>query len=294
MTAVVSLDSRRWDLADLDLALRDSLVALIEDGGVLCLKGLPRLADEPQYRALLDPRWADPGHKNISFDPVRQRLNGATGDAGRQETMTHLLGAYQAQALQLVRAIAPHYGSSLRLAPASLRLLQVQGRASSWRKDDSRLHIDAFPSRPNRGERILRVFHNIHPGQVPRVWRVGEPFAGVARRFAAQLPPYSRLKARALYLLKATKTLRSEYDHVMLALHDAMKADLSYQAMCPQQTLAFGAGSVWVCFSDQTSHAVMSGQFMLEQTLHLPVDAMQQPARSPLRVLEALYQRPLV
>ncbi len=35
--------------------------------------------------------------------------------------------------------------------------------------------------------------------------------------------------------------------------------------------MPFPPGSVWVCFSDQTSHAVMSGQFMLEQTFFLPV-----------------------
>jgi hypothetical protein len=194
----------------------------------------------------------------------------------------------------LVHAIAPSYGPALRLAPASLRLLQAEGRVSSWRKDDSRLHIDAFPSRPNYGERILRVFHNVNPAGVPRVWRVGEDFAEVARRFASQVPPYSLLKAHVLQTVKATKTLRSEYDHVMLALHDAMKADMAYQASCPQQTLSLGAGSTWVCFSDQTSHAVMSGQFMLEQTLHLPVAAMQQPEKSPLQVLQALYRRPLV
>ena len=55
-----------------------------------------------------------------------------------------------------------------------------------------------------------------------------------------------------------TKSLRSEYDHLMLQLHDGMKSDLDYQEKCEQQTVPFPAGSVWVCFSDQTSHAVMS------------------------------------
>ena len=76
----------------------------------------------------------------------------------------------------------------------------------------------------------------------------------------------------------------------MLQLHDLMKADLDYQRDCPQQTVPFAAGSTWVCFSDQTSHAVMSGQFMLEQTLHPAVAVMQRPDAAPLAVLERLWQ----
>jgi hypothetical protein len=182
----------------------------------------------------------------------------------------------------------------MRGAPASLRLQQVEGRTTSWRKDDSRLHIDAFPSRPNRGERILRVFRNINPDAKPRVWRVGEPFADVAQRFRKQVPPYRRWQAATLHRLGVTKSLRSPYDHIMMHLHDLMKADLDYQRNCPQQTVPFAPGSTWVCFSDQTSHAVMSGQFMLEQTLHPAVSVMQAPAKAPLAVLEALWQRPLV
>jgi hypothetical protein len=37
----------------------------------------------------------------------------------------------------------------------------------------------------------------------------------------------------------------------------------------------------------------MGGQYALEQTFYLPVYAMSDPARSPLRVLERLVGRPL-
>ena len=67
----------------------------------------------------------------------------------------------------------------------------------SWRADDRRLHVDAFPSRPNYGERILRVFTNVNPDGEPRVWRVGEPFEAVARRFLPRAKPYSRGRPRA-------------------------------------------------------------------------------------------------
>jgi hypothetical protein len=40
-------------------------------------------------------------------------------------------------------------------------------------------------------------------------------------------------------------------------------------------------------------HAALSGHCALEQTFHLPVDAMADPAKAPLRVLERLTGRAL-
>jgi hypothetical protein len=49
-----------------------------------------------------------------------------------------------------------------------------------------------------------------------------------------------------------------------------------------------------VCFSDQTVHAAMSGQNMMEQTFHLPVGRQYQPEASPLAILTRLAGHPLV
>ena len=154
--------------------------------------------------------------------------------------------------------------------------------------------MDAFPSRPNRGERILRVFANINPHGQPRVWRIGEPFEDVAGRFLPQARRYSPLQARLLSTLRVTKSLRSEYDHQMLQLHDLMKSDARYQAEAPQETMGFPPGSTWVCFSDQTVHAAMSGQHMVERTFHLPVSCQYNPEASPLAILTRLAGHPLV
>jgi len=53
----------------------------------------------------------------------------------------------------------------------------------------------------------------------------------------------------------------------------------------------FPAGSTWIAFTDQVSHAATAGQYQLEQTFLLPVDAMADPERSPLRVLERIMGR---
>ena len=54
------------------------------------------------------------------------------------------------------------------------------------------------------------------------------------------------------------------------------------------------AGTTWLCFSDQVMHAAVSGQYMLEQTIHRPVAALYNPSRSPLAILERLTGRMLV
>ena len=55
-----------------------------------------------------------------------------------------------------------------------------------------------------------------------------------------------------------------------------------------------GEASTWLAFTDQTPHAAVSGQCALEQTFYVPVDALAEPASSPLRILERLWGAPLV
>lgn len=272
---------------------REALVAAVEGGTVLVFREFA-FALRPGERGLLDPAIADPRRKNISLDPTTAGLRGVLGDAATRSAVGGLVARYFRAASDLVARLFPEYTGTLRPAPTSLRLQRVETRETSWRKDDSRLHVDAFPSRPIWGERILRVFLNIHPAGVPRVWRIGEPFEAVAAHFLPRIKPQRRGKAALLAVLKITKRRRSDYDHYMLRLHDAMKSDADYQRDCDQRTLALPPGTAWVCFSDQTSHAAMSGQFMLEQTFFLPAAGMVHPDLSPLSVLQRRLGRALV
>lgn len=287
-TQLVELDLTDWAGA----VPNETWIAALEAGKVLYF---PRLGFDvlTEERALLSPAVLSPDVRNISLD-ANGRLKGVAGDENMQRAVAAMVGRFRTQAQQLIHGLLPHYTPALRLAPTSYRPAQVETRVQSWRADDRRLHIDSFPSRPNYGERILRVFTNVNPEGAPRVWRVGEPFEAVAKRFLPRAKPYSRWQARLLRALRVTKSLRSEYDHLMLQLHDGMKSDLEYQTIAQQQTVAFPAGSVWVCFSDQTSHAVMSGQYMLEQTLHLPAARQYNPDSSPLAILSRLTGRQLV
>ncbi len=290
--ALMTLPQQQWDSAPPPLSL--TAVKALEQGKVLFLPELafPLLADEI---TLLDPELVDVKRKNISYWPETDKLSGVA-IAAQQAQVQALLERYYQACRQLVTGLLPHYQQTLHSPTNSLRLHPVSAwrATSSWRKDDSRLHVDAFPSRPNLGERILRIFTNINPHGEHRQWRVGEPFPQLARRFMPRLPRYSPLNSWLQHKVGITKRRRSHYDHLMLQLHDAMKADQNYQQQSPQLALDLPPGSSWICFSDQTPHAAMAGQFMLEQTFLLPVAAMKNPQQSPLKMLETLLQQPLL
>ena len=137
------------------------------------------------------------------------------------------------------------------------------------------------------------MFSNVNPEGRARSWRLGDDFEAVARRFAPQLRPPLPGVGHLLSLPRVTKTPRSAYDALMLQLHDRMKGDEAFQKDSPQSRVELPAGSTWLAFTDQVSHAATHGQYQLEQTFLLPVEAMLEPERSPLRVLEQIKGRPL-
>jgi hypothetical protein len=261
----------------------------LEGGAVLVL---PQLAFTLTVgeRRFLSPTWSDGRAKNISLDG--SALNGARGSDSDLADLRAMIARFAGLAADFVAALLPSYAPHLKTARTSYRPQPAVGRAVSWRKDDSRLHVDAFPSRPNRGERILRVFTNVNATE-PRVWRVGEPFEAMARALLPRIRSPLPGVATMLAAVRATKGVRTEYDHLMLGLHDQAKADLAYQRECAQETASFAPGTTWLCFSDQVMHAAQSGQYMLEQTIHLPLAALYEPERSPLAVLERLKGRAL-
>jgi hypothetical protein len=289
VTSVVSLDLAGWRPAPTPEAQKTA-VATLEGGGVLILPHVSfRL--EPDEARFLSPQWGDGKSKNISFDGVA--LRGAAGSAQDLAALSRMVARFAASAADLVTALFPRYAPYVKRARTSFRPQPAVGRAVSWRKDDSRLHVDAFPSRPNHGERILRVFSNVSPVE-DRVWRVGESFENVARTFLPRIRRPLPGAPALLALVHATKGMRSEYDHLMLGLHDRAKADLDYQKRCGQQIVHFPPGTTWLCFSDQVMHAAVSGQHMLEQTIHVPLAALYDPQSSPLAILERLCGRSLL
>lgn len=289
MTEILTLDLAGFAPA-VPASTQEAAVRVIEGGGVVVLPHA-RVELSARERRFLSPEWSDGRAKNVSLDG--ERLKGAQGSADDLAELAALVRRFAGDAAGLVSKLFPRYAPYVKRARTSFRPAPAVGRDVSWRKDDSRLHIDAFPSRPNQGERILRVFSNLNPSQ-PRVWRVGESFEAMARHFLPGIKAPLPGSGALLAALHVTKGVRSDYDHLMLNLHDSAKADLRYQRECEQQTVAFAPGTTWLCFSDQVMHAAVSGQYMLEQTIHLPLSALYDPGRAPLAILERLTGRALV
>lgn len=292
MNPLWNIDTTTWDGPwSQDLAQRAT--GALESGQVLYF---PRLtfALLPREQVFLDPGCSDGQAKNISLDPVRGDLKGTKLVGSGREELQEMIQRFANSARLLVMGILPTYSANVRWGRTSFRPVEVKERPASRRQDDSRLHVDAFPSRPNGGERILRVFCNINPVGQARQWRLGEPFEQCARRFLPKLAPPWIGSRRILSALGLTRGYRSLYDHYMLALHNAMKEDDSYQCYCPQYEVPFAAQATWVVFTDQVSHAAMTGQYLLEQTFHIPVAGQLDPSTAPLTILERLVGKPLV
>src|SRR5580765_5368194 len=122
--------------------------AELEDGAVLFL---PDLA--------FDVRWDEKPHfspsiaaaKNVSFDPSTGRLGGASATNVETESLSTMLQRFSAAAVSLADALFPAYSGRLQRARASFRPAEIAGRQTTWRHDDTRLHIDSFPSTPVQG-----------------------------------------------------------------------------------------------------------------------------------------------
>jgi len=293
MNAVTSLALTQW-LDQPSAADQDAAFNALEGGQVLWLPQLPFSLQPAEERLVASDLAAFAKAKNISLSVDGQTLRGVECSDADREVLRAMMWRFATAARTLVGQLMPRYAGALQPGRTSFRPVEIAGRQTSWRKDDTRLHVDSFPSSPTGGARILRVFSNINPQRQTRQWRLGEPFEQVAQRYVPTLGAPVWGSSAVLKALGITKQRRTAYDHYMLGLHDRMKADLAYQASAEQIVHEFPAGTSWMVYTDQASHAAMRGQHALEQTFLLPVQAMREPQRSPLRVLEQMLGRSLV
>lgn len=274
-------------------ASADAFLETLEAGGVVCIKDV-EFELESTERVLMDPSVAAEGTKNVSYDPATGRVRGARLEGELRERLTAMIARYAVWAEALVRELLPTYADRLEPARTSFRPRPIGDEVLSRRKDDRRLHIDAFPSQPVQGRRILRVFSNVDPDGEPRVWTLGEGFETYARRFLPHARPETAGLSWAAERLGLTRGRRTPYDRLMLELHDKAKADDAFQANAPRRRVDFAAGETWLVFTDAAPHAALAGRNALEQTFLLPVQAMRDETASPLRTLERLTGRTLV
>ena len=274
------------------LDLRARAIGALEAGRVIFCPRLPFVV-APEETRFLNPAVGDDTRKNVSLDPATGALGATALAPAEAARLAAMMQRFSDQTVSLLHGLFPTYASALDRARTSFRPTEIEGRGYSPRHDDKLLHVDAFPSRPLAGRRILRVFSNIADDGSPRRWHVGEPFADFALKFVATAKAQPPGAAWVMQALGLTKDRRTPYDQLMLSLHDQAKLSAAYQQTAPRAGLEIPAGATWFCFTDQVLHAALSGHCALEQTFHLPVEAMAEPQRSPLRVLEGLAGRRL-
>jgi hypothetical protein len=287
-------DSRRAEVAVAGRPGAADLRGSLERDGVLILETDPFRLTNADFD-LIDGQASDGRSKNWSFNPHTGDLDGVVGGEGIAG-LKGILSRYVKWSQDLIAEFFPGYLKDIELGRTSLRTRSVQEEPPlSRRKDDRSLHLDAFTSQPVAGRRILRVFSNVDPSGAGREWAIADGgFEDFAQRFRHRARRLYPGEARLLEGLSLTKCRRTDYDQIMLGMHDAAKRDRSYQATAPRRLVSFPGGSTWLAFTDQTPHAAVSGQCALEQTFYVPVESLADPARSPLRILERLWGAPLV
>jgi hypothetical protein len=279
----------------------------LELGHVLFFADIPFDIPEKHLKFLLSQHQTiSHYHKNISYSPRQDSLRGFSASSPEDlAQMRNVMRNYSREVTHFLSRFLSPYAENWSLDLASFRALEEKGRQLPQHKRNDLIHIDAFPSRPTGGSRILRVFTNINPNQ-PRLWITTDRFDVLARRFtkdaglnqiaARASSKMSRFLKSAIRLMRAVGLPvidRSPYDKFMLKFHNYLKENSSFQEKCVKTCLEFPPRSTWIVFTDAVPHAVLSGQFALEHTYIVPISALLLPHKAPIRVLEELCGRSL-
>lgn len=281
--------------------------ARLEAGDILYFPQTPIAIPDDDLQFLLGQQQTDSSlHKNIAYKPNLDKLSGVdtkTADAKAVARLQSIMRQYSKDTTAFLTGFLAPYKANWQLDYASFRPQEEEGRGLPQRRRNDLLHTDAFPTRPTYGARILRFFNNIHPTRT-RDWIVSDPFAAMVKQFApAEIAPRvdgalqrtAKSFGRGIGLGAAIPSIkRSPYDDFMMRFHNFLKENDRFQASCPKYDFQFPPGSSWMVYTDTVPHAVLAGQYALEQTFLVRPEALVNPGTSPLKVLEGIAGSPLV
>lgn len=280
----------------------------LEAGKILFFPESPIAIEEGDLNFLRTLEQSASGlHKNLAYKPSLDRISGAdmkNADPAAGERLHRILREYSRDVTAFLTKFLLPYRSRWQLDYGSFRPQEEQGRDLPLRRRNDLMHTDAFPTRPTHGARILRFFNNLHATRT-RDWITGEPFGKLVGQFAPQqiaLPREQSTLARVTLAAAAKAGLgraipavkRSPYDDFMMRFHNFLKENADYQAQGWREASQFPPGASWMVYTDMVPHAVLAGQYALEQTYLVAPEAMVAPEHSPLGVLEAMTGERLV
>jgi hypothetical protein len=239
------------------------------------------------------------GRPTIIFDPARGRIKKYHYSQVRGKLMR---AQVRDTARPDIEAIMARYGRWTedvinQLFPSYQRTLdrkRITYRPFA-RNSPQSLHIDSSYGYPTQGRGMLRIFTNINPVDRLRIWQLGEPFEPFVSRFLPTVrlnkPSWITSILARLGIVDGTKT---KYDQYIAALRTMCMRDKEYQRTAPRKVMEFPVGSSWIAITDLVLHGAISGQHSLDRTFYLPIEAMNDPSRSSLCILERLTGEALV
>ncbi len=302
MAKKVVVEGREWEKKE----NRFKYCEALEEGNILFFPKTPFVFPQEEIDFLLLQRQGgSKARKNIAYKPQVDRItNHEAKDPVAAARLKEILRNYSERATVFLSTVLGPYAKEWKHDYASFRPFQEKGRQLRLRARNDLLHVDAFPTRPLHGARILRFFTNINPTESRR-WITSQGFAELAKRYAGtvSIPPSasydlkSRLERKMKQFLRSVGfkvPLRSPYDHFMLKMHNFLKENGEFQDKCPKDHWEFPPGCCWAVFTDQVSHAALAGQYALEQTFLIPQTALLFPEKSPLNVLQRMSGKNLV
>jgi hypothetical protein len=265
----------------------------------VCPFPLPEGADR---EFLLQQELASRAHKNISFNPRTEKVGGALRKSRFEaERLQQLLALFSRQVTDWLSQVLPRYAPGWHLDQVSFRSVEEATRQLRLTARNDLLHVDAFPSRPTNGHRILRVFANVNPSE-PRIWVTSDTFGKLFERYGREvgLPArggpglFHQIQGRVLRLFRPGKPPRSPYDSFMLRFHNFLKANTEFQEKGSKRFWSFAPGSAWMVLTDVCTHAALRGRYALEHSYFIAPEVLALPEESPAALLQKACGAPVL
>lgn len=303
MAQKIVVENREWDLSE----NRFKYCKELERGNILFFPDIPFPFPQEEINFLLEQKQGkSAGRKNIAYKPQLDKItNHDPTNPEAAKRIHQILRGFSQRVTEFLQLLLPFYSDKWKHDYASFRPFQEKGRNLRVRARNDLLHVDSFPTRPLHGARILRFFTNINPTENRR-WITSQPFSQLAEQFGGSAVSFpksignsrreelGRKLKRFLHRRGFRIPLRSPYDQFMLRLHNFLKENEDFQKNCPKDSWDFPPRSCWAVFTDQVSHAALSGQYALEQTFIVPPKALLFPEEAPVAILERLSGRNVI
>lgn len=277
----------------------ETACAVLEMGGIIFFPESPFKFSDRDRDFLLSQKQKDADyHKNIAYRPNEDRVTGfAARNEADVERLRSIMANFHGQVERFQQSFLAPYARGWKADFASYRPIEEKGRKMRLRARNDLLHVDSFATRPIYGDRILRTFINLNPTEM-RVWNTSDNFEVLSQRFKSRMQvPKSmsteqKTPSRFQSLIKSLgvkSSSASPYDCWMLDFHNFLKENSEFQQSSRKDRWEFPPNSSWIVFTDMVSHAVLSGQYAMEQTYIISKDDLVCPEKAPINILRRSY-----